>query len=547
MSNTAIESPGSVSRPSSAVTLPGRGWSGWLAALLVLAPALYLAQMWLGYRESWLHPELLGTSEYIWALPETERFPDRLRKMFDWKAFDPNVNRVRPLNDAAETIDAIARPYLSRIAPPRPSITPVALLTAVLSPLTLYRFLRGIGLENVRAAALIAVFLSSIGFLSITVAYIRPAKKLVILLLCVSLYFAHDHAQRGSLSSFWALISSLFVSLFADEMALASYCVVAALFLPSLVLKAPNWKRLAFLSLPILFLVVTNWVLPAFYERFSVHGPWNALADSKKFTVFGYLGQPYFYQAGLIHTARAFLTTVGVQTHGTISELIAILLLTAGTGLLLYRAGRAKDSTPAHYPLLASTVILFAVGFYATLLDWYPFPEQVSYLGSFTYYYHSALGLLVILWLAFAWQVLSHLVRGRAVARRAIVAGGVALCAIVTVANLAMFHNVNRLVQLIHTYPYSTDSIHRQILAKLPEIRASQPGDVIAIEFAREPETLSNEFDASLWAIFGAHAQETDFSTLFDTFKSKPIMLDRHLGDLLHAYFPYQKFTVSIS
>jgi len=43
-----------------------------LAALLLALPALYFAYAWLGYRDAWLHPELLGTSEYVWNFPGTE-------------------------------------------------------------------------------------------------------------------------------------------------------------------------------------------------------------------------------------------------------------------------------------------------------------------------------------------------------------------------------------------------------------------------------------------------------------------------------------------
>lgn len=135
-----------------------------VAGALIAAPTLYLVHMWLGYREPWLHPELLGTSHYVWNLQDREGFADRIRKVFDWKAFDPNVNRVRPLNDVAEVVDALARPYLARLFFPHPSLTPVGIITAVLSPLLLFRYLRGCGLDTLRAAALVATFLSSVGF-----------------------------------------------------------------------------------------------------------------------------------------------------------------------------------------------------------------------------------------------------------------------------------------------------------------------------------------------------------------------------------------------
>lgn len=291
------------------------------------------------------------------------------------------------------------------------------------------------------------------------VAYIRPAKKLTLLLCCACLYLAQRHARERSRKALWSLVVWLYVSFFADEMALLNYVIVAILFFPSLFRDAPSWKRYTLLSLPIMFLIAVGLALPTIYSKLSVHGPWDALQDKKKIELTGYLVDYEFYLASLTHTARAVLTTIGVETHTRINEIAGLAVLTGGVALA-YRLRRVRNASTVWYGLLASTASLFAAGLYATLLDWYPFRKEVSYLGSFTFYYHSSLGLLVILWLAFAWEMLLVLARSHPAWRQAIVVGGVFFASLVTASNFAMFHDINRLVQLIHTYPYSSEAIH---------------------------------------------------------------------------------------
>lgn len=130
---------------------------------------------------AWLHPELLGTAVYIWNNPETDTVLALLRKTFDWKAFDPNVDRVRPLNDLVEVLDAMSRPFISAVTGPLPAVSPSSILTALIAPLLLYGALRRV-LKGVFLAALITViFVSTVAFLSDVVVYIRPAKRIALL------------------------------------------------------------------------------------------------------------------------------------------------------------------------------------------------------------------------------------------------------------------------------------------------------------------------------------------------------------------------------
>ena len=513
------------------------------AALLLALPALYFAYAWLGYREAWLHPELLGTSEYIWNFPETEGLGDRLRKIVDWKAFDPNVNRVRPLNDVAEVVDALARPYVARYLFPHPSLTPISVITAAGAPLLLFAYFRRTSLRAVGAGALTGLFISSVAFASVEVAYIRPAKKLTILAFIAVLYLAERHALDRRAPTFIALLAVMFTSFFADEQALAVYPIVALMFFHSLVAEAPPWKRVAIAVLPILFLTAVYWALPALYTRFSVHGSWDALTDGKKLRLFAHLEDPQLYAVALVHTARAVLTTLGIHRHDALTEGLALVALVGGTAVAIWRL--RKRGRACRWPLVAGMLSLLGAGLYATLLDWYPFPGEVSYLGSFTFYYHSPLAVLVIVWLGSVARAGPEIASGRGL-RTAMKAAGVAVGIAAIVANFALTHHVNRLVQVIHTYPFSSASVHAAIAAKIPAIRAARPGEVVRIEFMREPVQLSRDFAAAARAVFGRDRVENDFQRILDTFKATPLWREEQLGYLLHAYFPYTRFAVEV-
>jgi len=540
MSEHAAEAPS----PSVAGTVSRRS-TVLVTALMIALPALYGISLWLDQREAWLHPELLATSEYIWSAPN-EGVVKRLRKALDWKAFDPNVNRVRPLNDLMETIDAVARPYITAVYGPHPSMTPIAVLTAASSPLFLFMYLRRAGLGLMPAAALTGLFISSTGFLSVVVAYIRPAKKITVLACCLGLYLAERHAMNHRRNSFLGLLSVLFLSFFADEMGLVQYPVLAMLFFPSLLGSVPRWKRVAFVTLPALFLISVAWLLPAIYAKFSMHGAWNALGDTKKIAVFGYLADPFFYEAARAHISRAVLTTAGIHTHVVVSEAVALILLIAWPIVtVIARFGTA----PTRYRLAASAAAVVTAGLYATLLDWYPFPEEISHLGSFTYYYHSPLTILVIVWLAFSWQVLVEAYGARVNVRRIGIAVASMACASMIVANFVMFHHVNRLVQIIHTYPFATEDLFDQLHAistTLPDMRARGGNNAVTVEFVRTRERLTAEYERHLVWVFGDRWQDNNFYRLFQQFRITPITKDETVSYLVRAYYPRSKFDIHI-
>ncbi|MBI2756451.1 MAG: fibronectin type III domain-containing protein [Chloroflexi bacterium] len=537
-----------LSAPANPGTLPlllRKGPATWfICILLIAAPSMYAARIWLDSGQSWLHPELFATSAYIWNFPETETFGDRLRKALDWKAFDPNVNRVRPLNDLAETADAIARPFIARYVVPQPSITPTALLTAVVTPVAVMGFLLRDGVSGLRAASITGVLISSVGFLSVLIPYIRPAKKLVFLFLAASIWFAFSHRRTKSSSDHLFVVASLLLGFFSDEMGLIAYPAVALLF-PSMFLRASKWKAGLFASLPVIFLLVTYVILPFVYIRFSVHGAWDAIGDGKKLEILRYLFDPSFYRVSAIHIADAFLTTFGIEERSWPFEAVALSILFGAPLIALLIRVPVYEGSPSHGLVASGSTVLLS-GIYTTLLDWYPFPGQVSYLGSFTFYYHSSMSIFLVVWLYYLWGVIISQTKQYAILSRVSLFSGIILCVLIMFSNFRMFQRINDLTRMIHVFPYTSLSIFSEIENHLNEIRAAAPGTPIRVEFQRDPEGVIREFSAKARDVFGERWQDNDYSRTFMAVSANPIMKDFHLEALLHAFFPYNSFDVQI-
>ena len=486
---------------------------------------------------TWIHPELLGSSAYVWLYPGQETLGQMLRKVFDWKGFDPNVNRVRPLNDAFEVIDAISRPYITYVVGPQAAFNVSTVATMILSPALLYGWLkRVIGWWQL-ALIILLIFVASTGFLSLTIAYLHPAKKINLVLLCAALLFAQRDCDRMPGRNFLWLQISMMCSFFADELGLANYPIVCIIYWRTLFVSRERIVTLA--ALPILFLAVTKWGLPAIYLALSVHGPWDALADSKKFSVFGYLISSEFYQVALIQLSRSVMSTVGISNHTPVSE--------AATLMVVFVSPLGRLWTPASgrgpifgCSILLSTVALVAASSYATLLDWYPFPHEVSYLGSFNYYYHSSVTISVIVWVAFC---LRGVIAGanpagqRSVIFLASVMGGV-----VIVFNFVTFDRVNRLVEIIHYYPYPRD----MLFSVAADVKRPPEGQPLMITITADPAGEQARFETALRAQFGDQSSDNGFFTTFAMVEQTPIMSDAHVTLFFHAFYPFFKVTTNI-
>jgi hypothetical protein len=353
----------------------------------VLLSAAIVYVLWLAAIPGigWVHPEFLGSAVYIWNDPHAGLF-SMLRKVFDWKAFDPNVNRVRPLNDLFEVIDAIARPFsvdwFQSVSVPSPS----TVLTAVLVPSLIYGWARMVLRERVAALMLALILMSTTGFLSLIVAYIHPAKKLEMVLLCAMLFFIERSKKNAGQGDSWKAIVCCYLSFFTDETGLANFGILTILYWRECFTKG-TIRIIAILLLPIGFLATTKWILPEIYVLFSVHGRWDALADGKKFAVFAYLADIRFYGAALTELGRSCLTVIGVKSQlpFLVNGAAVLVVIVPILIWLVMRTRQALD-------WIASGAVLAGTSGFATLLDWYPFPMRSAIWG------HSIIIIIALSW-----------------------------------------------------------------------------------------------------------------------------------------------------
>jgi hypothetical protein len=124
---------------------------------------------------------------------------------------------------------------------------------------------------------------------------------------------------------------------------------------------------------------------------------------------------------------------------------------------------------------------------------------------------------------------------------------GVLLCCWMMVSEMAMFPKVNRLVELLHTYPYAIEDMQAQIVAASTSPTAFRTSDGSAlVVVGLHPNALEAEFNAELQEVYGEHWMQTDFYVLHQDFKNTPLWKDYLVDELLHAYFPYRHFKVEI-
>ena len=502
------------------------------APVLVLLTAMVVV-LWLQVspQYGWTHPELLGTSTYIWLNP-ADGLAELLRKTFDWAAFDPNVNRVRPLNDFAEVVDAVARPFLVRAFDTTNIVLPTTLLTVMLVPLTLYAVGQRCLGSRTLAVSLVLIFVFSIGFLSLVVAYIRPAKKLNVLFLCLMLYcfeWYRTDPQRRSTSSIWWGIGYCFLSLFSDEQGLFNWIIMMALYFRC-VLRRSVVLCLTMLLMPLAFITIVQYLIPAIYSLLSVHGSWSALSDGRKFEVFLYLLDSQFYQAAAIALGRSLLSFFGIlwQPPALVVAGIAILVLPPAVAFLI---SRNEESIR----WLVAALLVIAGSTYMTLLDWYPFPYEVSYLGSYNYYYHVAMIVPIFLWLLFGIVCLRKVASARLVAPLTVMV--VVLTAVCVVANVKSFRIVNDLVRLIHFVPYIPTDV-------FTALERAHTTDTYAI--AAQPERVERQFDSSMAELVADPADDPGFEAVFEAVGRMPIMTDDHFRHLVRSFFPWRHVTVEL-
>jgi hypothetical protein len=116
-------------------------------AVLVVGLAIRIVTLWTDPEVAWFWVEPVAMAAHVWSGPPETGLLERLARVLDWEVIDPVAQRVRPLNDLTEVVDALARPTLTRWLGPTPSITLSGIVAAIVMPVLAYAMLRGIGLR----------------------------------------------------------------------------------------------------------------------------------------------------------------------------------------------------------------------------------------------------------------------------------------------------------------------------------------------------------------------------------------------------------------
>jgi hypothetical protein len=461
---------------------------------------------------AWVHPEILGSSDYVWLYPGEESVLDMLRKVFDWKAFDPNVNRVRPMNDLFEVIDAMSRPFVAKLPGVKSSVAISTILMLVVVPLLAFACFRLQQSSKELSALFTTLFVSTTGYLSITVPYWHPAKRLVLLFtiatyLCLLLW-----SHTGRKSFFVMALSLVFSSFFSDELGYINFVIFPLIFWRSF--KSELRLLALWGMLTIAFYVTASWLMPLAYQRLSVHGPWDALRDRSKFDVFHYLADLNFWLVAVNALARSFLSTFGIPDQSTISLAFGLIFF-----ILTSIATSMKQRHWFTSTMLLALVIC-VVSTYATLLDFYPFPGVISYLGSFNYYYHSLISFFVVAW---GVSVASAVSTNRA---KLIL---LTLVSVSVILNAVQFMNLNKTVRVIHQFPYTNSSLEK----------VAQRGDLRFLKvdkFAAE-----QELEESLKYLYGSDWAKNDFYKTHLMLRSgiRSLFTESHLASLERLLRPW--------
>jgi hypothetical protein len=157
-----------------------------LAYAIFFASFTWFLYSWIFTQAGWLHVELLGIADALFS--KRDSLGAQLLTVFDWHLFEFVSLRLRVVSDFVEVIDATFRPRLAWLTGLRPSVSLTSVPMALATIAAFFLAVRRLGLARPFALLLTAIFISTIGFQSCFVAYIRPGKRVVLLAFCLAVW-----------------------------------------------------------------------------------------------------------------------------------------------------------------------------------------------------------------------------------------------------------------------------------------------------------------------------------------------------------------------
>lgn len=419
--------------PSLNPDLPRLKWAQpRILSWIVLAVAVG-SVVWLWSNEGWLHSELIPVSQAVWAPPHNESVLTQLKATFvDWRLFESSAHRLRPLSDLTEVVDAILRPL--KVFGFHPSLSISGVLLAAGTAAVFYLALRRSDLDPLRAALLTLLLVTTIGYLSCYVPYIRPAKKLALFFTAVILLFTRGERQSGP--GFATLCLALFCSFFVDEAGFVLWPITLILAGPAMA-RGKQWPQLGILlALPLLYFLVAKILIPALYLTVGVSRNMEMGVAGK---LLSYCFSWKYYVVALDDLSSAVLVTFGVLGARPWQIILGVALMLAAV---------VWGIRCRHWKGVAAIAAAGTMSFSLTLFDWFNTPYGSNAFGAVTFYYHSPVALLVVFVVAEFRPRLALLLPGV-----------VALVAL----NLGHFLTVNRLAMIMHTYPLEARALPQHV------------------------------------------------------------------------------------
>jgi hypothetical protein len=500
----------------------------------------YFFWFWLFSDAGWLHPELLSISDFIWLSERRASTIHQLSTVFDWHVFDSSPYRLRAVSDITEVIDAIARPSLSWVTGLRPSVSLTALPMSIATIAVFFLAVRGMGVGTSAALLLTTVFVSTIGFQSCYIPYIRPAKRLALLGYCLTIFFILRSAQRtGTKDPYWLFLTLEF-SFLSDESGFAFYPISLLLFLPQALKKgeiaAPARRAMIILApLPLVHALVAYAVLPQLYGFFGTEGARDqALAPQLIGHVLTGLIEPDFYRILFENLTSEMLATFGIIRfeHGALLTLGLVTILAC----CLYYNTKAEKHSSGFPFLVPSTVTLIGLVAFLTLIDRYNWPQEANYLGALTYYYHSVVSVAVLLFLTALFNSFVQVGTPSLTMRVPLFATVASLLSIMVVSNFAAMTQLNRVVQQMHLYELEAATIRAVANSVL------MGAERVSIDIS--PRHTAARFADLTRGALGPRS--APFERVFAYYIDHPMGTEQYLERLVRAFYPNRKMSIRL-
>ena len=253
----------------------------------------------LDYEQAWMHPEVADTTRAV--LQDHPTLISRLGQILNWQLQEgsytgiPNC-RTRIFSHAVQIINIIFRNWLFQFFPPHPSLSVTWIMTLILSPFFLYKFMLNVTDDKKIAMLTALVYVSLPGALVPIIMLFHPSKVFANFFIIFLLYAASQlQRQIGSVSKegfkhrFLFLAVTLLISFFFDE-----YCLFGLLMLPIFFPKI-FWNQYkvytlsTYALLPVLFVITAVWFLPPIYAAAGYPG-FNVLNRTEGVGFFPTLG-----------------------------------------------------------------------------------------------------------------------------------------------------------------------------------------------------------------------------------------------------------------